>query len=227
MLKMKNLIFIINLFIGVYVFSQEHKTIETTFFSEVKVFDAITVNLIQSDENKVVVYGEDKDQVVVVNNDGRLKVRMTFGKIQGGKETHVDVYYSKVLELIDANEGAFISSSGVIKQVFLNLRSQEGGEIDLDVDVTKLEVKTVTGGKIEVNGNAVNQEVIISTGGVYNAIELQSEQAKVSITSGGSANITTSEYVEAKVNIGGTIKIYGRTKVIEKTTFLGGVIMEM
>lgn len=224
---MKNLAFVIILFIGFSVFSQEKTTVETTNFSEIKVFDAITVNLIQSDENKVIIFGEDKDKVSVVNNNGKLKIRMQLEKLHNGKNTHVDIYYSKVLELIDANEGAFISSNDVIKQTHVDLRAQEGGEINLEVDVKKLDLRAVTGGKINVKGSAVNQEANISTGGEYKAEELINEQAKINITTGGFAYVNTSEYIEAKVKMGGTIKIYGNTKVIEKTTFLGGIIMEM
>lgn len=224
---MKNIVFIIVLFVGSFVFSQDKTSVETTFFSEIKVYDAITVNLIKSDENKIIIYGEDKDKVSINNTNGRLKIKMQLAKIHGGKATHVDVYYSKILELIDANEGAFISSAEIIKQTHVDLRSQEGGEIDLELDVVKLEIRAVTGGKIETKGSAVNQEVSISTGGEYNAVELTNEQAKVIITTGGFAHVNTTEYIEAKVKMGGTIRIYGDTKVIEKTTFLGGIIIEM
>src|SRR5690606_28322096 len=94
-------------------FSQDEIVYETDDFSELKVFDAITVNLLQSFENKVVVYGEDREKVTVVNNDGRLKIRMQIDKLYGGNKTYVDVHYSRFLDLIDVNEGAFISSTQV------------------------------------------------------------------------------------------------------------------
>lgn len=212
---------------GFSTYSQDEITFETTFFSEIKVFDAITVNLIQSNENKAIIFGDDKEKVVVVNNNGRLKIRMKIDKMHSGKNTHVDVYYSKVLDLIDANEGAFISSLDTIKQTHVQLRAQEGAEIDLNVDVKKLDIRAITGGKVEVKGEAVNQEANISAGGEFNAIQLINEQSKITITTGGYAYVNTSEYIDAKVKIGGTIKIYGNTKVVKKTTFLGGIILEL
>src|SRR5690606_34078177 len=91
-------------------FSQDEIVIETEDFSELKVFDAITVNLLRSFENKVVVYGEDKEKVTVVNSNGKLKIRMQIDKIYGGNKTYVDVHYARFLDLVDVNEGAFISS---------------------------------------------------------------------------------------------------------------------
>ncbi|UOB19322.1 head GIN domain-containing protein [Abyssalbus ytuae] len=224
---MKRIIFFLFFIVSGFSFSQDNIVIETGDFTEIKAFDGLTVNLIRSFENKVVVYGDDKDKVAVVNNDGRLKVRMTIGKIYGGKKTYVDVYHSKELDLIDANEGAFISSTYKFIQTYMSLKVQEGGEIHVEVETDKLDIRAVTAGKIEIKGKAVNQDVQITTGGKYEAEGLLTEQAKVVITTGGYAYINTTEYVEAKVKMGGTIKIYGNTRVIEKTVFIGGNIVEM
>ena len=42
-------------------------------FDEVKVFDKITVKLISSSENKVVITGDRADEVETVNKNGELK----------------------------------------------------------------------------------------------------------------------------------------------------------
>lgn len=208
-------------------FSQDEIVYETDDFSELKVFDAITVNLLKSFENKVVVYGEDREKVTVVNNGGRLKIRMQIDKIYGGNKTYVDVHYSKFMDLIDVNEGAFISSTQVFQQTYVKLRAQEGGEIDLELQVDKLDSKVVSGGKIVVSGKALTQDIEARSGGEYDAVKLENEQAIINVIAGGFAYVTTSEYIEAKVKMGGTIKIYGNPRVLEETIFLGGNILKM
>ena len=223
---MKKALFILLFICGLTINAQEERTLQTGNFSEIKVFDGISAKLIKAEENKVVVSGEDISKVDLINRNGRLKIRMDIKEIFEGYRTFVNVYHTDAVTLIDANENAFISSDDTIKQVDLELRSQEGGEIDLTIDVQRLDVKSVTGGKIDTRGTARNQDISINTGGQYEADALLTEQTTVSVSAGGRAYINASEYVKAKVKAGGTIRIYGNPKVIDKQTFLGGTITE-
>lgn len=202
------------------------QTKEVGQFFDVKVFDGISAKLIKSTENKVVISGDDADKVSVVNKNGTLKIRMQIDKIFSGHKTFVEVHYSGRLDVIDANENALIESAETVKQTNVELKTQEGGEIKLSLDVQKLTVKAVTGGKLELKGFAKTQEVTINTGGHYEADILKTEQTIANVNAGGAAFINASEYVEAKVKAGGSIYIYGNPKVIDKQTFLGGKIVE-
>ncbi len=83
-------------------------------FKEIKVYDRIEVELIKSNENKVVVSGKNTEDLVIVHKKDILKIRMTLEEAFDGDETTVKVYYT-TLETIDANEGAIISSNDPIK----------------------------------------------------------------------------------------------------------------
>ena len=223
---MRNLIILSIFLFGSLAFSQEKLEKNVGRFDEIKVFDGISVTLIKSDNNRVEVSGEDIDKVAIVNNNGRLKIRMEINRAFSGHRTFAKVYYNGPLNLVDANENAMITGDDYIEQINLELRAQEGGEIDIKADVQRLRVKAVTGGKIETSGDAVNQNVVINTGGRYEGDNLKTEQTKVNVNAGGSAYVNASEYVEASVKAGGTIRIYGDPKVIDKKKFLGGRIIE-
>ncbi|SFW64728.1 Putative auto-transporter adhesin, head GIN domain [Sinomicrobium oceani] len=223
---MKRIFFALFLLTTITGIAQENITKETGKFDEVKVFDGISAQLIPSSENKVIISGEDASEVSIVNNNGILKVRMQLKKAFSGHKTFVEIHYNQKLSLIDVNENAFISSPETFQQINLELRAQEGGEIDIDIAVEKLKTRAVTGGIIEVKGKAKNQEVKINTGGQFDGKSLDTEQTTVNVNAGGSADVNASEYVEAKVKAGGTIKIFGNPKVIDKQTFLGGKILE-
>jgi hypothetical protein len=47
-------------------------------FSTIKIYDRLTVSLISSSENKIVITGNRESEVEVVNNNGELKLRMPF-----------------------------------------------------------------------------------------------------------------------------------------------------
>ncbi|MGS2762666.1 head GIN domain-containing protein [Sinomicrobium sp. M5D2P9] len=223
---MKRVFFVLFLLITATGFSQENITKETGKFDTVKVFDGISAQLIPSNENKVIISGEDASEVSVVNSNGNLKVRMQLKKTFSGHKTFVEIHFNQKLSLIDVNESAFISSPETFKQIDLELRAQEGGEIDVTLAVEKLKAKAISGGTLDVKGTAKNQEVKINTGGQFEGKSLETEQTTVNVNAGGTAEIYASEYVEAKVKAGGTIKIYGNPKVIDKQTFLGGKILE-
>ena len=126
------------------------KPIEKTIgeFTELKVYDLIQVELVKSNENKVVISGKNTEDVLVNNKNGKLKIKMNLEKIFNGDDTKVTLYYTS-FDVLDANEGAKISSKDVIKQFEIDLRAQEGAQINVPCDVTYTNIKAVTGGIIE------------------------------------------------------------------------------
>ena len=194
-------------------------------FSSLKVYDKLTVKLISSTENKVVISGNREKEVEVVNNNGELKLRMPFPKLLSGDDISIKLYY-KNIDDITANEGSSISSEAVFKQTIFDLNAKEGSRINLKVDAQKVNVKAVTGGIIELSGGAVNQDVVIMSGGVLKAKNLNTSQTTVNLSAGGNAEINASTLVDAKVKAGGTVSIYGKPKQINQQTILGGKIEE-
>ncbi|WP_046755269.1 head GIN domain-containing protein [Kordia jejudonensis] len=220
---MKNIITFIFCLITVAAFAQEPLEKQVGDFNEVKVFDLIEINLIKSDENKVVITGADVDDVEIVNKKGKLKIRMKFDRSFDGNQTFVEVYYTNI-SVIDANEGAEIVANETMTVPFLRLKAQEGGKINVGLEVDNLEVRAVTGGIINTSGKAKIQEVTLNTGGIYEGEKLSTEQTKVKVSAGGEASINASVLAEAKVRAGGYIEIYGDPKTIKKDKLFGGKI---
>lgn len=194
-------------------------------FNAVKVFDKLTVKLIASTENKIVINGTREKEVEVVNNNGELKLRMPFPKLLSGDDISIKLYY-KNIDDISANEGSSVSSDAIFKQTIFDLSAKEGAKINLKVDAQKVNIKAVTGAVIELSGAAVNQDVVIMSGGVLKSKNLHTSQTTVSVSAGGNAEINASTLVDAKVKAGGTISIYGKPKQINQETILGGKIEE-
>ena len=218
---MKKLIFIAMLCFSAISFSQQ--TTEVGDFSELKVYDLITVKLVPSDENKVVVEGENTEFVKTINDNGVLKIRMELEERFDGNATTVTLYF-KNISIIDANEGAEINSDTEIKETSLELKTQEGGKINVMIATENLDIKSVSGGVINAKGKTKKQDISINSGGVYEAKDLISSEAFVNVTAGGSATIYTTEKVEAKVTAGGYITVYGNPKDVKKKKLAGGKI---
>ncbi|KQO34145.1 chaperonin [Flavobacterium sp. Leaf82] len=195
-------------------------------FDTVKVYDKLSVKLVQSSENKVVIKGARETELEAVNKNGVLKLRMPFPKLLSGNDLEVTLYY-KHIELIDANEGAEVISKEAIKATSFKVSAQEGAKINVDLNVDKLKVSSVSGGEITATGKADNLEASLGAGGYFLGSKLSTSQTKVSVSAGGKADVNASTLVDAKVSAGGSIYIYGKPKQINQKTVFGGKIEEV
>ena len=195
-------------------------------FDTVKVYDKLSVKLVQSSENKVVIKGAREAEVEAVNKNGVLKLRMPFPKLLSGNDLDITLYY-KHIELIDANEGANVTSKETIKATSFKVSAQEGATIDVDLNVDKLKVSSVSGGSITLTGKVENQVASLGAGGYLLASKLNTSQTTVSVSAGGKADVNASTLVDAKVSAGGSIYIYGKPKQINQKTVFGGKIEEV
>ncbi len=195
-------------------------------FDSVKVYDKLSVKLVQSSENKIVIKGAREKELEAVNKNGILKIRMPFPKLLSGNDLDVTLYY-KHIELIDVNEGAEVTSTETLKATAFKVSAQEGGKINVDLNVDKLKVSSVSGGEITVTGKADNLDAGLGAGGYFLGSKLATSQTKVSVSAGGKADVNASTLVDAKVSAGGSIYIYGKPKQINQKTVFGGKIEEV
>lgn len=192
-------------------------------FNQLKVYDGLSVRLIESNENKAVISGKYADKVVTVVKNDLLKIKLNIEKYHAGKDVHVDLYYKKIY-LIDANEGAFIKSEGTISSIDLDVNAQEGAEIDIAVKTKRLNVRSISGANISISGTTNNQEVTANTGANYNGKALKSNQTGASVSSGATVKIYAKEVAKATAKAGGTIRVYGNPEMIDQKKILGGSI---
>ena len=193
-------------------------------FSELKVYDLINVELIQSTENKIEITGEDTSNVFIVQKNDVLKIKMDLNKSFNGNKTFVKIFFTKV-DIIDVNEGAKVVSESLFKQYELQLKAQEGGEISVITETKLLSIKSVTGGIIKVNGTTESQNINIRTGAIYQGASLQAVDSKIKIKTGGEASVRSSEVIEVTIVAGGDLIIHGDPKTVKQVNMIGGRVI--
>ncbi len=223
---MKRLLIILSVFLSVNAIAQGDIEKNIGDFDEIKVYDLINVELVKSDENKAIISGDNKSDVELINKNGSLRIKMRLGENFVGNKTVVTLYY-KSIDVIDANEGSYVSAQDTFKQYNIELRVQEGAVIKVPLDVTDAKVKAVTGGSIEVSGKAVRQEISINTGGIFQGKDLKSESTYIAIRAAGEARINASRLADVKIRAGGDVYIYGNPEKINESKILGGRIERM
>ena len=223
---MRTLVKVCTLLITTIIFAQQPIEKSIDEFAELKVYDLIEVELIKSHENKIIITGENTKDVIVNNKNGKLKIRMNLEEIFDGNNTKVFLYYTTV-DIIDVNEGSKVHSKDTIKQFEINLKAQEGADINIPLHVTHTNIKAVTGGIIKTSGKSKSQDIYILTGGVYKGSELETETTKVSINAAGEAYLNASKIVDVKIRAGGDVFIYGNPETINESRVLGGRVKRM
>ena len=223
---MKKITLILAIIIGFLSNAQE--TIEKTIgeFSTVKVYDLINLKMIKSNEDKVVISGKNRNDVEVVNKNGKLKIRMNIQESYDGDNTVVILHYTSV-DVIDANEGSKVVVNQPIKQYEIDLKVQEGAKITVELMTTYANFRAVTGGIINVTGSSKNQDISIYTGGVFKGEEFITERTEVSVSAAGEAYINATELAEVRIKAGGDVFIYGNPKQVDESRVLGGRIKRM
>lgn len=196
-------------------------------FTKVSSFDKIDVQLIASNENKVVLHGKEANQVELVNKNGELKIRMPLTKMLSGDNISATVYYKK-LDAVEANEGSRIASKDEITAINFDIICKEGSEVKLiNLQVDRLQVRVSQGSVVTILGTSKNQDILSNSGGKYDGQDCITEQTVVTVNAGGIAHVYATEFVDAKTRAGGEIKIYGQPKQINEKKIAGGTIEQV
>jgi hypothetical protein len=185
-------------------------------FNEVHAGKGINATLIEGDREKLLIHIENGEVTDVITEvKGRkLDIKLKT-KIYSNVAVQVFVTY-KSLKAISASTGAFIKSDAVIRAENLDIKSNTGSTVILEVDTKSLS-STVSSSKIEVVGKTEFQEVKTYAGGKYIADQLESKDAMVKATTGGNAWIYATNKLDAKATTGGKVIYVGNPKyLIEK-----------
>jgi hypothetical protein len=219
---MKKIIYSL-LLISSIAFSQTEKNVGD--FNKVTAFDQIDVTLIPGKENKVLLIGSGSEEVELVNKNGELKIRMPLTRLLDGGNVSATVYY-KNIDAVEANEGSRIASEALFTATSFDIKAKEGSEIKIKLQVDRLTARVANGSTINLSGSAKNQEVLVNSGGIYEAEKLVTNQTVITVNAGGESDVYATDLVEAKVRAGGDIIIYGKPKQINQKIVAGGTIKE-
>lgn len=222
---MKRIVYVI-LLVTSFAFSQNEITMNLGDFHTVKTYRGLQVELIESKESKAIIDGKKSSEVTIKNSNGVLKISLSISNTFSSDDVMVYLYYSKDIDVIDANEGSHIYSDAVVKQDKLEVNAQEAAKIKLKLEVGDLKVTTNTGGEIKLSGSVDNQSVKSNTGGIYKGERLDTKTTVVSSNTGGTAEVNATDKVDANASTGGTITIQGDPAEVKKKESLGGYVRQ-
>lgn len=221
---MKKYLFISLFFVSFSFFAQERISKNLGDFNEVKVFSGLHVKLVKGESQKIEIKGPQSEAVIVKNVNGLLKLSVKLPELFEADNTFVKLFFINDLDLIDANEGAIITAKNELKQDYIELKTQEGAQIDVKLQVDILKLKAVSGGVIALLGKVNSQDVQVNTGGQYEGFTLQSKSATVTASTGGEVEIFATDFLKATAKLKGLIIYKIKPKKLIKKQVLGGEV---
>ncbi len=221
---MKKHFFTAVLFIGLQSIANAQVDKNVGDFTSLKASNRIKIELIPSTENKIVVKESQADAVNIINKNGRLVLKNTLKELVSESEYSVtiQVHFNNLKE-IDAQGGSYIYSDAVIDQTKIELNANLGSTMNLKTET--LTANANTGAKLHLNGSASKSvKFSASSGGKITANELTTLRNIIKVNSGSVVKATATDYLEAQVLAGGSIKIHGKPKDVKEKITLGGTI---
>jgi len=196
-------------------------------FTTLKVYNGIDVDIVKSDENKIVIEGEKAEKVKIKNVDGVLKLVLKFPELYAKGKAKATLYLKNELDVIDGNEDATITGKG-FSQKALEIRAQERAFINLVIDVEDLKVRATSGGIIKLTGSSKTQYVDTDLYGIYHGYGVTVEDStKVISGTGAKAEVNAGKKLETNVTFGGSIFYKGSPDTVNNSKITGGIVKKV
>lgn len=205
-------------------FSQEREVRSVGSFSGIKAAEAIDVYLKKGDKEsvKVEVTGTDISNVLTEVSGSYLKIHMKDGRYRS-KNVKVYVTYVSVNK-IHASSAANVFSEGTIHANSLDISVSSAATVEMSIMAESAYIEASSAGDVVLEGSAKSVEVEVSSAGDIDAYGLESERARASVSSGGSAKISVSKELNAQASSGGNIRYRGAPAKTNTNSSSGGSV---
>jgi len=216
------LIFTLTIFPG-YAQKAEKREIES--FDKIEVFGNIQVILTKGNVGTLTINTNDvaPSEVITKIEDKLLKIKMKSNLFED-VTVKVLVNYDDLRE-ISSHGAAEIIVKNKMKADKIIATATSGGRIKLDAHLNAVELKVYQGGHIDITGESKIQESYVNTGGVLSATKFECDEVFIKMNTGGNADVFARKKIDAKVNTGAKLTVYGEAKKEILKTSLGGEII--
>lgn len=152
-----------------------------------------------------------------------LKIRTE--NLHNYSNVHMKVYVTvPALTSINASASADVKVLDQIKSdEKLSFQASSSADIEAEVDAPEIEAKASSSGSVTLSGRTKNYTAQASSSGDIKSAELLTENADVSVSSSGSANVHASVSLNARASSSGDISYRGGAKVTKSVGSSGSV----
>ncbi|GJM27762.1 MAG: DUF2807 domain-containing protein [Cyclobacteriaceae bacterium] len=196
----------------------------TDHFSEIHLTGNYEIGLKNGPKSQVVIVTDDNLlEYIETEVENEVLVVTTSKKLHSEHGIKIFVTYEDLNKLISTG-ASMITAEGPIVSERLEINIPGASLIDLDVDVTDLEIMLAGAGSVKLRGRAANQHLSLNGVGNVEAFNLESQFCEVTVSGMGGAEVNVKENLYARVNGVGSISYKGNPgSVDEKVSGLGTI----
>jgi hypothetical protein len=188
---------------------------KASYFNKVNVSTAIDLILTQGSGESITVEADDNlhEYIMTEIKDNTLSIYLE-ANVRKAEKMNVHVTM-KDIEKIAATSAGDVVGKTVIRSNELTLVTSSAGDIDLDIDVRKLDCNISSAGDITLSGSTDELVAKLSSAGDLNAFDLTAKTGKVSVSSAGNAEINVTGKLWARSSSAGDIYFKGNPPEVD------------
>jgi hypothetical protein len=168
---------------------------------------------VEADENVIGLIATDID-----GNTLRIHTEKNIGRCKA-KKVHVSV---PNIEKIVSTSGADVFSTAPIVTDRLEVRSNSGADVKIEVEADNVSCSTSSGADIRIAGSANSLVADASSGSDIRAKELIVKDCNASASSGADVIVHVTEKLTASSSSGGDVSYYGNPPTVTKNKSVSG-----
>ncbi len=193
-------------------------------YEELRIVSGLEVHIENGSENEIIITGSDADKINVSSEDGKVRLSVSLSGLLEERNYDIKVVVKDSIEVIDINQGSQVSLNAKLDQKKIEVRVQEGATFDGRLETGLIVLRAVSGGSINIQGLASMLKLTVNTGASVDAFDLNCSNADVLSMSGGIAQVSVYNILNAQVKFGGSIEYRGQPEVLNEKKVLGGSI---
>jgi hypothetical protein len=201
----------------------EHRDVAP--FSRVKVSHALTVNIVQGEDQSVIVKADDSviDKIMTEVHDGVLRVYVDDNWF---KKTFKNKYHKVIVDVVvpeltalDASGASDVKASGFKNENF-TVKASGASNVIIDNIVVSGVTSFDASGASHVKANGESEKVIIRSSGASDVSSRYFEASIADVSASGASDVDVTANDEIRVDCSGAsdVDYYGHPKIVDVKT---------
>lgn len=223
---MKRVIYLIIIFslTASFSYSQSIETRDIKGFTKLSVMGKMRCEIFPSETEKVEISikGSEPGNIITVVEDGTLNIRMKTNTPTDAI-IKVKVFYKDIKNIVSQSQ-ALIVNQDTLRSAHMDFVAKTGGKMELKLKLESLSADVKQGATMVFSGEVGKQEIQATSGGIYSAYELESEDSYVKANSGGKAKVVSNRIIDATASSKAFIGYQGKPASTYIKTSMGGEI---
>lgn len=238
MRKIRSVLVLLLTSVSSIIFAQQSQDLTLQSFNKIEMQGIMKVELVKGKVNKITteaLNGANLEDLTVAVSGDELSVKTKIFKQLTDKDNNkrkadsqkifkVKIEYVSELSSIKAGRGAELEAGQALSGNRLVIDATSGAIVTLNVNVNALELSSVQGAVVKLEGKAIFQQTKVNTGGELFAYNLISDEVEIKANTGGVAQVSANKILDASAGTGGTINYKGNPSQRNVKTNLGGEV---